>query len=379
MFNTSGVTTALPAPEGYVVDFGNPQRRDVLETYVTLSVGMIVALFFLFQRMYVKIVIRKRFGVDDEAAMDGYVGVHGWEVPVEKFKDFTFYNSYINPIVYAIPPGACKMVILMFFLEINSSTDWFRRSVYFTMFVVVGSSLGILFSSIFPCNPIQSAYDLATPGTCIDRVATFKATAALGVITDIMIICLPIPMVLNLQVSTRKKIGLLSLFGIGSVTVFTSIVRLYLLITILNDPDQTWGAIFINLWVGVEANLLVMCACLSTLRLFFHTVSPKLFSSAAAITGQSGGVSGNGLQTIGGTGGVGSGPSRRRYSRFDRSQNEPAYNLDTFHVQIKSGPGDRDDEQPGRRSSIGGVHDPDSSSERGIIQTTETHIHYSKT
>ncbi|GJC97418.1 integral membrane protein [Colletotrichum higginsianum] len=217
MFNTSGVTTALPAPEGYVVDFGNPQRRGVLETFVTLSVGMVLVLLFLFQRLYVKIVIRKRFGVDDEAAMDGYVGVHGWEVPIEKFKDFTFYNSYMNPIVYAIPPGACKMVILMFFLEINSSTDWFRRSVYFTMFVVVGSSLGILFSSIFPCNPIQSAYDLATPGTCIDRVATFKATATFGVITDMMIICLPIPMVLNLQVSTRKKIGLLSLFGIGSV------------------------------------------------------------------------------------------------------------------------------------------------------------------
>ncbi|OBR08504.1 Integral membrane protein [Colletotrichum higginsianum IMI 349063] len=292
MFNTSGVTTALPAPEGYVVDFGNTQRRSVLETFVTLSVGVVLALLFPFQRLYVKIVIRKRFGVDDEAAMDGYVGVHGWEVPIEKFKDFTFvrflslvisfpttlidnspasqYNSYMNPIVYAIPPGACKMVILMFFLEINSSTDWFRRTVYFTMFVVVGSSLGILFSSIFPCNPIQSAYDLATPGTCIDTVATFKATATFGVITDMMIICLPIPMVLNLQVSTRKKIGLLSLFGIGSVTVFTSIVRLYLLITILNDPDQTWGAIFINLWVGVEANLLVMCASLSTLRLFFH-------------------------------------------------------------------------------------------------------------
>ncbi|KAJ0160230.1 hypothetical protein CTA2_8342 [Colletotrichum tanaceti] len=319
-----------------------------------------------------------------EAVMNGAVGVHGWEVPIEKFKDFTFYNAYVYPIVYAIPPGACKMVILMFFLEINSGTDWFRWSVYFTMFVVVGSSLSILFSSIFPCNPIQSAYDLVTPGTCIDRVATFKATAVFGVITDVMIICLPIPMVVKLQVSTRKKIGLLSLFAIGSVTVFTSIVRLYLLITILVDPDQSWGGVFINLWVGIEANLLVMCACLSTLRLFFHTVSPKIFSSGAATTGQSGGVSsGNGLQTIGGTGGtsgVGSGPKRSRYSRFDdRSHNGPAYTLDTFHVQIKGGTRDRDDEPSGRKSSVGGGHDPDSSSERGIMQTTETHIQYSKT
>ncbi|KAJ3962094.1 hypothetical protein N0V92_001185 [Colletotrichum tropicale] len=198
MSNTSGVITALPAPEGYVVDFENPQRRDVVETYVVVGIGMFLALLFLLQRLYVKVVIRKKFGLDDDA-------------------DSQQWNSYINPIVYAIPPGACKMVILLFFLELNNNAKWFRWSVYITMFVVVGSSLSILFSSIFPCKPIPSAYDLVTDGECIDRVATFKATAAFGVITDVMIICIPIPMVLSLHISTRKKVGLLALFGIGSV------------------------------------------------------------------------------------------------------------------------------------------------------------------
>lgn len=109
------------------------------------------------------------------------------------------------------------MVILLFFLELNNNAKWFKWSVYITMFVVVGSSLSILFSSIFPCKPIPSAYDLVTDGECIDRVATFKATAAFGVITDVMIICIPVPMVLSLHISTRKKVGLLALFGIGSV------------------------------------------------------------------------------------------------------------------------------------------------------------------
>ncbi|KAE9583294.1 hypothetical protein CGMCC3_g1294 [Colletotrichum fructicola] len=396
MSNTSGVITALPAPEGYVVDFENPQRRDVVETYVVVGIGMFLALLFLLQRLYVKVVIRKKFGLDDvlllfgwvftvaiqalmiKAALEGYVGVHGWEIPIEKFKDFTFWNSYINPIVYAIPPGACKMVILLFFLELDNNAKWFRWSVYITMFVVVGSSLSILFSSIFPCKPIPSAYDLVTDGECIDRVATFKATAAFGVITDVMIICIPIPMVLSLHISTRKKVGLLALFGIGSVTVITSVVRLYLLITILADADQTWGGIFINIWVSIEANLLVMCACLSTLRLFFHTVSPKLFSSGAGTTGKSGGVSGNGLRTIGGTGGGISAGHRSQYNRFDTSRDEPEYDMDTFHVQIKGGPRERDVERVQMKDSGGTWNDQDSSSDRAIVQTTETHIYISK-
>lgn len=30
---------------------------------------------------------------DAEAALEGYVGVHGWEISIEKFKDFTFVCS----------------------------------------------------------------------------------------------------------------------------------------------------------------------------------------------------------------------------------------------------------------------------------------------
>ncbi|KAJ0357161.1 hypothetical protein COL154_010363 [Colletotrichum chrysophilum] len=216
MSNTSGVITALPAPEGYIVDFENPQRRDVVETYVVVGIGMFLALLFLLQRLYVKVVIRKKFGLDDVLLLFGW---STQDVLYAQFQDADSqqWNSYINPIVYAIPPGACKMVILLFFLELNNNAKWFKWSVYITMFVVVGSSLSILFSSIFPCNPIPSAYDLVTDGECIDRVATFKATAAFGVITDVMIICIPVPMVLSLHISTRKKVGLLALFGIGSV------------------------------------------------------------------------------------------------------------------------------------------------------------------
>jgi rhodopsin domain-containing protein len=71
------------------------------------------------------------------------------------------------------------------------------------MFVVAGPSTAIFFSSLFPCQPFRKNYDITIPldqGTCIDRPAMFQATAALGVVTDVIIILIPVPMVLRLHI-----------------------------------------------------------------------------------------------------------------------------------------------------------------------------------
>lgn len=64
-----------------------------------------------------------------------------------------------------------------------------------------------------------------------------------------MLLLLPIPTVVGLQMSTRQKVGLLGLFAIGSVTLVTSIVRLVLLLPSLSNPDQSWSLAEGCLWV----------------------------------------------------------------------------------------------------------------------------------
>lgn len=61
----NGVLVAIPPPEGYVVDFDNPQRNSVLTTYVVATVGMVLAAAFVAQRLYVKAFIRNKLGIDD--------------------------------------------------------------------------------------------------------------------------------------------------------------------------------------------------------------------------------------------------------------------------------------------------------------------------
>ena len=65
MSNVDGVVTIIPPPEGYVVDFANPERRLMTEMYTLFIVENILALIFLAQRLYTKIRLMKQFQIDD--------------------------------------------------------------------------------------------------------------------------------------------------------------------------------------------------------------------------------------------------------------------------------------------------------------------------
>lgn len=109
-----------------------------------------------------------------------------------------------------------KMTLLFFYLNL-SPQQWFRWSVYFTMFFIVGSQLGLFFASVFQCDPIAKGWNPTLEGACIDMKAVYKGTAITGVISDVFVIIIPIPMVVNLQLPRQQKVGLIVMFTIGVV------------------------------------------------------------------------------------------------------------------------------------------------------------------
>lgn len=62
-----GVPVLLPPPEGYEVDFDNPQRQAVPEAYWIAGVSVFVSLLFVAQRLYTKFVIMRKIQADDGA------------------------------------------------------------------------------------------------------------------------------------------------------------------------------------------------------------------------------------------------------------------------------------------------------------------------
>ncbi|CAG9950809.1 unnamed protein product [Clonostachys rosea f. rosea IK726] len=377
----NGVVVVMEPPEDYVVDFDNPQRNYVLANYLVAGFGMVFAFLFLAQRL-----------TDGFAAR--MYGVHAWEMSIEKFARYNLMANYIQAIIYVPPTLLSKLCLLIFYINLQNRRLWYQCAVWGTIFVTVGSNLGILFSIAFACKPIKMAYDITvTAGTCIDRPAVFKATAAFGIITDVLIFLIPIPMVVTLRLSRRKKICLLVMFAIGSATVVTSVVRLILLMDNLSKPDLPWIGALIFLWVSVECNLLIMCSCLPTLKSFFQNVAPRVVGYSTRDGGKAGSnTPGNGSSYArGGVSTISGGrpkPHREHYQGFSDSEEEiRGYRMQTLgedgtHQAPKMTPSPEGVEvmitaDHGESSSRdSGDKDRDDDSAKAIIHTRTVQVSY---
>lgn len=267
----------------------------------------------------------------------GTLGIHIWELPASKINStlnvrlpstYIFLSDHpqlvtVCSILYCPFLAAAKFSLLFFYLKL-SHLKWFRVAVYASMFLVVGYNIALVFPLIFTCKPVQKNFDVfIINGTCLDRTPIYMATAVLNMVTDILLLVLPLPMIVKLQMPRIQKIGLICVFGVGSATCITSGVRLVLLFPMLKTLDQTWAIVTPGIWILIEANLVIITGALPTLRLFFRHVAPHFIgeSSLRSRSKQPGGVSSSGyadgskqldtqLKTIS------SKPTRSRYNRM---------------------------------------------------------------
>ncbi|KAI3551317.1 integral membrane protein [Colletotrichum filicis] len=120
-------------------------------------------------------------------------------------------------VLYASELLAIKLSIITLMQRIFSqSSSWFRA----TSWVAVGlSCIWALYTALLGfviCQPIQSAWDINVTKTgCGDYTLAFSAVAIFDIITDIVIVVLPIKVVSGLQMARAHKIALCVVFGAG--------------------------------------------------------------------------------------------------------------------------------------------------------------------
>ncbi|KAM0801784.1 hypothetical protein BDR22DRAFT_971982 [Usnea florida] len=97
----------------------------------------------------------------------------------------------------------------------------FRIMVYAVMLLVVGFWTSTIVRMFFLCSPLAFYWDKSIKGgTCLNNYATSLSVSIINLILDLIVVALPMPMLWGLQVTTSKKIGLTTVFGIGGVLVF---------------------------------------------------------------------------------------------------------------------------------------------------------------
>lgn len=91
------------------------------------------------------------------------------------------------------------------------------------MVIVVIYLLEALFTLIFLCRPVSAFWtETFILGDCNDFRLMLNISAAMNILTDILIILLPLPGLKQLALPKGQKIGLIIVFFLGFGCVFCS-------------------------------------------------------------------------------------------------------------------------------------------------------------
>lgn len=89
------------------------------------------------------------------------------------------------------------------------------RAVKVVMVFVALWSVGNILQVFLICRPFAALYDFSISGKCGDQTASLIAIACFNAITDVTILCLPIPTIWALKATTRIKLALTTMFTAG--------------------------------------------------------------------------------------------------------------------------------------------------------------------
>lgn len=81
--------------------------------------------------------------------------------------------------------------------------------------IVVMWAIIFSFVFIFLCDPVEQQWTIDRIGHCMDQILVLKCIIMTNVLTDIMIIILPISTVWALQMRKTEKFAILSCFALG--------------------------------------------------------------------------------------------------------------------------------------------------------------------
>lgn len=77
------------------------------------------------------------------------------------------------------------------------------------------------------------------PGKCLKQPRIFIADISLAILTDLIILVIPIVLIWPLRASPRKKLKMVVMLGAGGVAVGVTSYRLYAVIAYLTSTDVT--------------------------------------------------------------------------------------------------------------------------------------------
>jgi hypothetical protein len=122
----------------------------------------------------------------------------------------------VGNLLYPLSLLTVKFSILILYLRILSSV--FLQRLCYAAIVLVALLCGFtLFNTIFTCVPVAAYWDYPAHSNawCWPQPVTMWVNIGIHLFTEVMILVLPMPFLISLDVPWRRKICVILLFALG--------------------------------------------------------------------------------------------------------------------------------------------------------------------
>jgi len=124
--------------------------------------------------------------------------------------------QYAVQILYNPILALVKASVLIFLSRIFGQKDGVRRFLLWLNIANIAQMVAVFFAITLQCIPIAFNWDLTIRGgRCVDRRVLYTSTAAFSILTDLLILGLPLWVFSSLKIPKRTKLALLFVFLLG--------------------------------------------------------------------------------------------------------------------------------------------------------------------
>ena len=119
-------------------------------------------------------------------------------------------------MTYGLGTLFIKASILLFYLRLPSQWS-FKLATCMVLFVACGYCLFGAFTWLVMCRPAHKYWDFTVKGTCGDLKIAFLVGGTMNVVTDVIMLLLPLWVLSPLRLPGKQKIGVTLILMTGSL------------------------------------------------------------------------------------------------------------------------------------------------------------------
>ncbi|KAJ5342621.1 hypothetical protein N7541_011745 [Penicillium brevicompactum] len=271
-----------PAPAG--VDLRENQQVQMLGAVISL---MVIGTLAVILRIYTRAKSSQtNFGLDDYLIFASLCFAYGTAICViistnykngwhqQTLTDSEFVSLwkllFAHVFLYSTTVTLTKSSIIMFYRRIFN----LRWSLYFAMSIILGYFVAVIATISVACRPLSHFWlqytDPSAEGTCISTSDFFLINGIISVLIDVMILCVPAPIIWRLQMPRTQRLAVISILLLGGFVCVAGIIRVVFLDKNTHSMDPSWTIAPVFVWSCVEPFIGIICACLPTFSPLFR-------------------------------------------------------------------------------------------------------------